>query len=66
MGGMGSAILENLEKYKIQMFRNTNVSERIQRCVVSDHGQDVQFHSAQPVISCQSKLTALIFHTFYI
>jgi len=50
---MGDAILENLEKYKIQMFRKDS---EVVWCVVSDHGRDLKFHSVQPVISCQSKL----------
>jgi len=60
---MGGAILENLGNYKIQMFRKDT---EVVWCVVSYHDRDVKVHSAQPVISCQSKLTALICHTFYI
>jgi len=56
MGSMGGAILENLGIYKIQLFKKNT---RVVWCVVSDHGRD-HGRSAYPIISCQSKLTALI------
>jgi len=59
-GVMGGAILEN--SWEIE---NTNVQKGYRGGMMCcDHGRDVKFHSAQPVSSCQSKLTALICHIF--